>query len=184
MKRHSSPRLALLLCLAVFVLTGAGPAGADEYDVKAAFLYNFTKFVEWPETAFVETGEPFVLAVLGDDPFGDTLDEMLAGKSVGNRPLVIRRYGQVEALERCHLLFVCDNMKDGVPQALQRMGASSTLTVADFDESVEQGVMIGFRTKNRKVRFDINAGAADARSLKISSKLLTLAGTVIDSRDR
>lgn len=172
-------RLAvLLLALSALVLTGASPDRAGEYDVKAAFLYNFTKFVEWPASAF-EGDEPFVIGVVGDDPFGDSLEDVLAGKSVGDRPLAIRRYPQLEALGRCHLLFLDDSLEAQVGRVLGRLGDAHVLTVADFEEGVEQGVMIGFRTQSRKVRFDINAAAAEARSLKISSRLLSLAGTVI-----
>ena len=178
--RHLLPLLGLL----VVTLTAAVIDRADEYEVKAAFLYNFTKFVEWPEESFAALDDPFVLAVLGEDPFDDALDEILAGKMVGDRELVIRRYATLDEFGPSHLLFVADDFEDSLQEVLERLGSARVLTVAEFDDSVSHGVVIGFRTSGRKVRFDINAIAAEARSLKISSRLLTLAGKVIDSEDR
>ncbi|MHC4846294.1 MAG: YfiR family protein [Planctomycetota bacterium] len=183
MKRNPRHLLPLLGLLAV-VLTAAVADRAEEHEIKAAFLYNFTKFVEWPEGTFADDDAPFVLAVLGDDPFGETLDEMLGGKMVGERELVIRRYPTLDDLQPCQLLFVADDFEDGLQHVLERLGSAGVLTVADFDDSVSRGVVIGFRSISRKVKFDINAIAAEARALKISSKLLTLAVNVIDDDER
>lgn len=173
-----SGRVLAAVAIAVLLMASAKPS---EYEIKAAFLYNFTKFVEWPEGTFAADSEPFVLAVLGQDPFGKDLDSVLAGKTFGDRELVIRRYADLDELQGCHLLFISEALEGDLDRILDRLGSSRALTVSEFRESVTRGVMIGFKTVGKKVRFDINAGAADSSSLKISSRLLALAGTVIDA---
>jgi hypothetical protein len=168
-------RAVLAACL-VAILPSLADAQVGEYEVKAAFLLNFTKFVDWPASAFAEPGVPFAICVLGKDPFGRSLDEVVQGESVAGRRLVVRRISDPPGPQACQLLFVDASIKElsrvlsGVPPGV--------LTVGDGERFVHDGGMIGFVIENRRVRFDIHQSAAERAALKLSSKLLSVARTV------
>jgi hypothetical protein len=149
----------------------------QEYQVKAAFLYNFAKFVEWPAGSFPDPHSPLVLAVIGKDPFGEVL-ESLKGKGIGNRKLVIKRFADVERLEKAHLLFISDSEKDRWKFIQRKIESTQTLMVSDLKGFCEAGGHIGFYLEENKVRFEINPEAAQRNGLKISSQLLKLAKIV------
>jgi hypothetical protein len=163
--------------LAVMILLAASGTAhaqvASEYDVKAAFLYNFTKFVEWPASAFEERND-FQLCVLGDDPFGRSLKVVEDEKVAGRRISLLRTPKLAEA-EGCHILFISRSERGRIPQILQDLGAAPVLTVADTDGFLDEGGIINFRLDGSKVRFEINQQAAERVGIKISSKLLRLA---------
>jgi len=166
------PALAatLLACMPAFSRMAGQPA--TEYRIKAAFLYNFTSFVTWPED---RAGTPgFTLCVLGDDPFGDLLDK-LAGKPVNGKQLVVRRLGSLALLDQCQLVFVSEASTDQIGDALALLRELPVLTVSDIRGFTELGGIIEFRIIANKVRFDINLDAAESSGLTISSKLLSLA---------
>lgn len=167
-RRHFAALLAL--ALAVGPVTAAAPP--TEYQVKAVFLFNFTQFVHWPESAFASPTSPLVIAVLGDDPFGAALDEVVAGETVNGRPLVVRRYRTVEEIEDCHILFISQPTRSLLPMLLQRLRERSVLTVSDSREFARAGGVIEFVTVASKIRLQINLKAADVANLTISSKLL------------
>ncbi|HEX6900769.1 MAG TPA: YfiR family protein [Thermoanaerobaculia bacterium] len=148
---------------------------AEEYAVKAAFLYNFTKFVEWPEVAFPDGS--FRLCVLGDDPFGKSLTE-LSGQEAAGRKLMVVRVQQMEKLEGCNLLFISRSERGRLSGILSQVEGSPVLTVADTPGFLEEGGTINFILEGSKIRFEISQEAAARAEIKISSKLMSLAKRV------
>jgi len=165
----------------IFALVG-GPLSAriqarasNEYQVKAAFLYNFVKFVDWPAEAFSDASSPLVIGIIGEDPFGGALDQAINGKSIGGRPLVVRRLKWGQDLHSCHILYISPSERKRVPQIIQSLKGASVLTVGDMEQFNQQGGIINFILEANRVRFEINSRAADQARLRISSKLLALA---------
>lgn len=158
--------------------SGAGLAveAVREHDVKAAFLYNFASFIEWPMDAFPTPDSPLVIGVVGQDPFGPVLDELVAGERVKGRPLEVRRFANAErdGYEACHILFVSTSEARSWRAIAQRISSRPVLTVADIAGFTEDGGAIGFTTIGR-VRFSINTTALERARLGASSKLLRLA---------
>ena len=176
-----SPNSKLICCLLIFLFF-CGPVLAQEsppeYQVKAAYLYNFLKFVEWPEDAFPDSLAPIVIGISGDDPFGDALPQVIIGKTVQGRDLVIHKYHSGEDMRGAHILFINPLEKKRLPQILSSLRGSGVLTVADTEGFLEAGGMIQFVMENNRVRFAINVDATSRAGLKVSSKLLVLARTV------
>jgi hypothetical protein len=165
--------------LAVLTLVWADAHAQDashpsEYQVKAAFLYNFVKFVDWPATPAGKE-EPIGLCVLGKDPFGGALEHVIEGKTVNGRPLAIRRIGDIAAARSCQVLFVSGSEVGRVSEIIQAVHAWSVLTVSEIDRFSQRGGIITFLMEGQRVRFQINSKAAASAGLKISSKLLQLA---------
>jgi hypothetical protein len=159
----------------VTVIASAQPAPSAEYRIKAAFLFNFVQFVEWPESAFPNERAPLVICVAGTDPFGNALDQVIEGESVGKRRLIVRRTGNPEGLDTCHLLFVSRSEKARLGKVLDAVGSSTpVLTVSDIDGFVVRGGAIGLFLEHHRVRFEINPSNAQRRGLKLSSQLLDL----------
>jgi len=162
---------------------GVGKAYADprserEYQIKAAFLYNFTKFVEWPTDRFVDDRTPIMLCVIGKDPFGATLEDTVTGKTVKGRKIDIRRIDNVDDLDACHLLFVGLSEPERLRQIVASSHGASVLTVGDMDDFVEFGGVIGLIKRANKIQFEINLVAAKQARLKLDLKLLRLASSV------
>jgi hypothetical protein len=158
---------------------GAAPATApSEYDVKAALLYNFARFVEWPAEAFAAPDAPFVIGVLGSDPLGPALERLLAGKTVAGRPIVISRWRRARERGACQMLFVAGLNQAELKALLSDVGREPVLTVADMPEFAAQGGMIGLIVEDNRLRFEINAYGTDRAGLKVSSRLLSLARIV------
>lgn len=166
------PVLAAMLLACQPAFSGAAAQPSTEYRIKAAFLYNFTRFVTWPANPAGESG--FTLCVLGDDPFGNLLDT-LAGKSVNNMPLEVRHPGNLALLEQCKLVFISEAAIGQIGDAVELLHELPVLTVSDVRGFTELGGIIEFRIISNKVRFDINLSAAKSSGLSISSKLLSLA---------
>ena len=167
-------RLSFALVFAIRVIAGESAPPLDEYHVKAAFLYNFARFVDWPTEAFRDPGEPFSICVIGEDPFGRSLDDVVAGKAIGGRPVSLRRISDFRQAATCHVLFVGSSV-DKHALSVLASSRSAVLTVGDAANSSSGELMIRFTMENGKVRFEINAAAADRASLHISAKLLSLA---------
>jgi hypothetical protein len=161
----------------------AQTAPSKEYSVKAVFLFNFAQFVEWPAKAFPDGNSPLTIGVLGDDPFGDYLDETVRGEKVKNRPLVIQRYRRVEEIKLCHILFISRSESAEVEKIVASLKGQSLLIVGDIDHFCARGGMIRFVTEKNKTRLRINLEAAKAANLTISSKLLRPAEIVIAGKD-
>ena len=160
----------------------AQPPTPTEYQIKAAFLYNFARFVTWPTTAFADSASPFVFGILGSDPFGAELDEAVKGHEIEGRP--VRFNASVRSgAGSCQLLFVGASEAENLSSLLAALRARPILTVADILDFARQGGHIQFVTEGSKVRFEINVGSADRARLKIGSKLLRLATVVHDGGD-
>lgn len=170
------PRLLLASVLALPAAAASPPTRAAE--VKAVFLFNFTKFVQWPPEAFPAPRSPIVIGVLGSDPFGRALEQAVAGETVDGRPIEIKRFKSLETLGSSHVLYISASQEERVPEILLRLGRSGTLTVADIDGFAARGGAVQFRTEAGRLRFEINRDAADRAGLRVSSRVLGLASAV------
>ncbi|MGE5567134.1 MAG: YfiR family protein [Parcubacteria group bacterium] len=165
---------AMALALAVFA--GAVPARAAslEYPVKAAFLYKFAPFVEWPATAWVSPSSPLTLCVVGDDPFGGMLDRTVEGRRLGPHPIVVRRLERLAADSGCSIAYIGGSKAQSVSDALAAVQGTPVLTVTDEAEGGDRGI-IHFVLRGNRVRFVIDDAAAAKNGMVISSKLMRLA---------
>jgi hypothetical protein len=164
--------------LAGALALAAGPLAAEanlEYPVKAAFLFNFTKFVDWPAEAFAAEKSPLTLCLYGNDPFGKNLDDLVANETVGGRPIAVRRVGRGADLKSCHVLFFSRAERDRQGEVLSGLRGAPVLTVGETAGFLGDGGMVRFDLETNRVRFAIDLPAAEKARLKISSKLLRLA---------
>ena len=161
-------------------LNGAAPT---EYQLKAVFLMNFAKFVEWPTTAFRSAQNALTICVLGENPFGHDLDDVVRGQVAADRALAVKRLAQVQREDNCHVLFVSAAEKTRTERILGVLRNAPTLTVGEGDDFAAAGGMIGLFIDDNKIRFEVNLDAADRAGLKISSKLLKLAKNVREKRN-
>lgn len=151
---------------------------ALEYQVKAAFLYNFAKFVEWPPQSFKSPQDPISICILGQNPFGDALVETVHGKTVGGRSLVVRQLEDAREAPSCHILFVRFSEQKRLRSVLEAISGGGVLTVGETDTFTADGGIINFKIDGEKIRFQINIAATKREELHISSKLLRLAEIV------
>lgn len=180
----SSTARALCKSLLLYLLIiPASKAATLQYKLEAAFLFNFTQFVEWPATAFPTRDSPMVIGVLGDDPFGSYLDDIVQGEVVNGHPLVIERYHSASEIRRCHILFFADSEIGNFRNVLVKMKDVGVLTVSNLDNFVTSGGVVRFRLMDNRVRFRINIHAARDAQLAISSKLLKQADIIGDTED-
>lgn len=166
------------LHLALLLASGSGRAQESqpsEYQVKAAFLFNFAKFVEWPPQAFAGPTSPIVIGILGENPFGDDLERTIRDKTVNNRPFTIKEIRSLPEATNCHILFISTSEKKRLSEIFESLRGATVLTVGETERFVETGGMINLVKEADKIRFQINDGAAKGAGLKISSKLLNLA---------
>jgi hypothetical protein len=147
----------------------------SDYRVKATYVLNFLRFIQWPDDAFSGPKAPVVIGIVGEDPFGNQLPQVILGKTVQGRNLVIRRYKAGEDLRGSHFLFISASEKKRLPQILAGLRGSSVLTIAEMDRFIEAGGVIQFTFENSRIRFAVNVDAADRARLKVSSKLLSVA---------
>lgn len=174
---------AVVLACAVLAASSTARAGAAprrEYEIKAAFLYHFARYVEWPEEDPPTPRDAFVIAVVGRDPFGGALDRIASTRTVGNRKIAVRRFESPDDCAPCDVLFVSSSEADRLHGVLARTKGAHTLVVGDTKGFARRGVAINFFIERNKVRFEINPAAARRAGLKISSKLLRLARIVRD----
>lgn len=155
-----------------------------EYQVKAAFLYNFAKFVQWPADAFGGPSAPLVICIAGEDPFGNYLTRIVAGKTINGRRLIVEGRPETADFRSCHIVFADVAEKKHLPQILGGLKDAPVLTVGETDGFTQEGGVVNFYLEQNRVRFEINVAAAARGRLKISSKLLALARIVGgDSRE-
>lgn len=161
----------------MFHLLARGAPGVQETEVqvKAAFVLNFARFVEWPAETVVPTNRPLVIGILGKDPFGKIMDDTVAGKTVDQRSISLRRGTSLREVEPCDVLFVAGSERDRLGGIIQRVKSKPLLTVSDIDGFIDKGGVIGLKRRQDTIRFDINLQAAESARLKVSSKLLKLA---------
>jgi YfiR/HmsC-like len=186
MRRRLQRRLGRSLALALALLCCA-PAWADapptEYQVKAAYLFNFGQFVEWPAQAWSSPAAPFGICVVGSDPFGTMLDDVTRGEALGGRPLQVRRFASASEISGCQILFIGRSESGRIEATLQALQGRSVLTVTDIEGADKYGAMIVLRNDNQHIRMRINLAAARASHLVISSKLLRPAEVVGNDAD-
>jgi hypothetical protein len=165
-------RRTLALLLVAVALAGAGTA-VGEFQLKAAFLFHFPAFVEWPATALPRDKAPFVIGVLGQDPFGASLDDMVRGESVNQHPLTIERYRSIADIHDCQILFIPAAESGRIDANLiATLKGRSVLTVTDADTAAPRGVIIALVKRDNRIRLRIDLEAARESNLTISSKLL------------
>lgn len=158
--------------------TIASEPSLPEPQVKALFLFNFTKYVDWPADVFADAKTPIVIGVLGDNKIGDNLQESVKGKSINGREIVIRKIEKGEALNKCHILFISISEKKHLAEILLKTKALPVLTVGETEQFIKHGGVINFVKKEDKIRLEINVDSATESKLQISSKLLNVADVV------
>ncbi len=168
--------LVVALLLALGKVTGAAERAPDEYEVKAAFLYNFARYVRWPPRDATRPSPTFVITVVGRDPFGALLDEAIRDADVDGRPLEVRRITNPGEIGPSDIVFVGE--PEHVAAVLARVAGTPTLTVGEDEHFAERGGVIGFRTQRDRVRLEVNLGAAERAGFRISAELLKLAHIV------
>ena len=162
--------------------TNGDLAVSNEYTVKAAFLFHFSQFVEWPASTVPSPSSPLTYCTVGDDPFLGALDKTLKGKSVGNHALAVQHLTARDQIDGCQILFIGASEKKRFSEVSTESARYSVLTVGDSEHFTRDGGMIGFVLEDNKVRFDINLEATRRAKLKISSRLLLLARNVTGSQ--
>jgi hypothetical protein len=174
--------VTLLLVMAPLAWAFGSPDGEDdeggggmEYQVKAAFLFNFAKFVNWPPHKFNEPDSPLIIGIVGDDPFGGLLEEAVQGNRINDRSVTIQHIATMEELRKCHIIFVCRSESDRLGSILNEVRGDNVLTVGETDKFISKGGMINFVMVGDRVRFEINNSAARHAGLKISSQLSSVA---------
>jgi hypothetical protein len=155
---------------------GLATSDIGEYQIKAAFLYNFARFVDWPPP----NAGPVVIAVFGRDPFGDALERTVHGKAIDGRPFVVRRTSRLEEVKQCQILFISSVEKKRTASILSAVRGEAILTVGEYREFLEEGGGVSFSTENDRVRFDVNLRATRDAGLHLSARLLNLARLVKD----
>jgi hypothetical protein len=156
----------------------ADTLAASEAQVKAAFLFNFAKYVDWPAAAFPDAAAPMTIGVLGTDPFGDNLQHVVEGKTVNGRPFVIKHLASGSELSGCQILFISHSEAPRMGGILEKAGALPILTVGEDEPFARNGGIIHFVLKNGNVRLEIDLAAAKKAGLTISSRLLAVADVV------
>lgn len=163
----------LLLIMGSLQLQAQTPSRADQ--VKAVFIYNFTQFVDWPSNSFSNNSAPFIIGILGKDPFGSYMDSVVAGERFGSHPIEVHRFNSIREARNCQLLFINTTEPDDAIKELQNR---SILTVSDRKDFAAYGGMVRLFVENNKMKLQINLKAAKAANLSISSKLLRLADVI------
>jgi hypothetical protein len=172
----------LAFCAMICVLVNGSIAHGQqskpsEYEVKAAYLYNFGRFVEWPDKAASSGGDSFSICVLGEDPFGRILGA-LAGQTIGGKQVVAKRISKPLDASNCRIVFISLSEEKQLNDTLMTLGKAGVLTVSDMPQFSQRGGMIQFVLEGNKVRFEINLTAAENAGLMLSSELLKVATAV------
>lgn len=172
-------RARTILLLAAMLLAHAPAAmsqrGGEEYALKAVFLYNFCRFIEWPDRAFASPDAPLVIGLIGEDPFGSLLEETVKGESVRGRRIRVERYRRVSEIGACHLLFVAGAEAARADETVAAVAGRSVLTVGETETFLEQGGMIALIADRSRVRLRVSPARLRAANLAASSKLLRVA---------
>ena len=168
--------------LLLVLVTATGPAAQQprlsEYEIKATYLFNFGRFVRWPENLPAHKDDSFGVCVLGQDPFGPALDSTFSGETVGGKPVVIKRISKPQDAAGCHILFISATEEAHLKAILSSLDDAGTLTVSDMPGFTERGGMIQFVFEGNKIRFEVNLASAASSRLVLSSELLKVASSV------
>jgi hypothetical protein len=171
----------LWLCFAALLAALAAPLRSEvakEYELKAAFVFNFTKFVEWPVDRFEDEDSPIVIAVIGSNPLADQLEVVVAGRSVNGRAIIVRKSSKPEDARGAHVVFVGTDVEPRGIDLVSAFDSAGVLTVGETREFSARGGIIVFNTDSGRVRFEINQASGERARLKISAQLLKLASQV------
>ena len=190
--------MAALLMVPMAQKAQADAAQSKEYQIKAAFLYQFIKFVDWPDEKNTDSNEPIIIGIIGKDSFGNNIN-LIKDKKVNNRKLVVklfqgfdktnksegkdkpRVHKEIVTIRKCHLLFICSSEKENLWEIIKGLEGSDVLTVGDMNGFLESGGIINLIKEEKNIRFEINNTAAIKAGLKIRSQLLRLAKRVISN---
>ena len=180
LNRSQIPQRILLVFFALFTTAHDSPGAqptARETDVKATFLFNFSQFVKWPDTAFSDGQAPFVIGILGTNPFGEFLETLVKNERAHGRPIVVKHFARVEESYGSHILFMSRSERDKLDSHLEKLKGRPILTVSETGERrfLRQGGIVGLVTESNRVRLRINLQAARTAQLAIDTKLLRLA---------
>jgi hypothetical protein len=170
--------VVVLLACSLFACRAQAQVAAGEYQIKAAFLHHFAKIVDWPPET-LPPNAPLVIGLIGDDPFGRAIDDVISNDATANgHRIVVRRLHWNDVISGCQIVFISSSEIAHLDQVLGALRGWSVLTVGDIDHFAQRGGMIELRAAGNRVKFDINTTAASSARLRISSKLLQLARTV------
>lgn len=172
-------KMLFVLGLLLFSSGRAQDSPPSEYQIKAAFIFNFAKFVEWPPEALPPPSLPMVIGILGDNPFGADFQQTMQKKSINNHPLIVKEFREVTEVTNCHILFISSSVLNAAEEKVRReivegLARSGVLTISETQGFTKNGGMINFVKENNKIRFQINEPATKKAKLKVSSKLMSL----------
>jgi hypothetical protein len=169
------PRAAAVALVLLFCLPCSAGSAPGEYQVKAAFIFNFTQFVEWPSDAFSSNDSPFVVAVVGDDPFKGALEQLMNDKLVGSRSIVIKHFPSADQVGGCQVLFMAASENGELDAIFGKIGKNPVLTVGETDAMMSAGGAVHLFLEDGRMRFQINPDVLATTRLKASAKLMKLA---------
>jgi hypothetical protein len=179
---HRAAGIACSLMVAAGQVAGA--EGPSEYEVKAAFLFHFSKYVEWPEGTFAGPADRIVICLMGENPFGNLLEEDVKNKKVNGRELEIRETKSDPGTAGCHIVFIAFSEQRRMEEILARLAEKPILTVSDGESLADRGVMLGLTLREGRVRFEVNLISAKRAGLRLSSQLLKVAVRLIGQSDQ
>ncbi|MCB1061181.1 MAG: YfiR family protein [Calditrichaeota bacterium] len=166
--------VAYLLAFLALVVSAGAAEKPSEYQIKAAFLYNFANFTTWPDSAFKSEDSPLVIAVLGEDPFHGALDFVESKPTADGRMVEIVHAKSLATLPQCHLLFISESRSDYIASIVNHVKGNAILTIADESGACENGVMICFFNEDNRIRFHTNLDAIESSNLRIDPRVLKL----------
>jgi hypothetical protein len=172
----------IMILLAAPKIVFGQATGLADYNIEAAFLINFGKFVEWPQNSFASQSAPIIIGIYGENPFHDSLKDIIRSRTINGHPVIVQPV-PFSKLQYCQVLFICPSEQKNLPTIIRKLNGACVLTVTENIDPFQSGVMINFVRKNNQIHFEINQAAARRVGLKISSKLLTLAARITVSRE-
>lgn len=173
--------IVIVLCFsAAAIVTAAELSRHNEYELKATFLYNFIRFTAWPPEELRTSSDPFVIGVLGKDPFGSDLDRVIEGETVNDKTVVIKRFAKVEEAAGSHVLFISFSEEHNLASIIRALDGKSVLTVSDIENFAQRGGIINLKKENNRIVFEINLDIAKRAGLTMNAQLLKLARIVKD----
>lgn len=178
-------RSALFVALALTVGNEAARAQAvsHEYQIKAVFLFNFAQFNDWPTNAFTKPDAPFVIGILGSDPFGSLIDDAVRNEQANGHKLVVQRFARLEDVKNCQLLFISQSEVRHLDKIVAGLKGKPILTVSEIDNSAHRGVCVRMHMEKNKIKLRINTDSLKEAHLTMSSQLLRVAEIVSKTKN-
>jgi hypothetical protein len=162
----------------IFVESFSAQEQTSEYDLKAAFLYNFTQFVTWPNDVFPGSDSNFNICIFGKDPFGESLKNLVENENVKTHPIKVVQINNDQQLDSCHILFIAKDKIASIQNLDSQLGSKPVLTIGDSPDFADRGGVIGIGLIEQRIKLRINLSAANSKHLTISSKLLRLSEVI------